>query len=74
MTPEIEKTVLKFIKTTISRRRRSTFFNKLQDHPYGMNMLHMVSFIGISSALEKVLGMLMMHIDNRDALGRTTLI
>lgn len=80
VTPEIEKTVLKFIKTAISRRRRSTFSSKLQDHaygkdhPYGMKMLHMVSFIGISSALEGVLGMPMMHIDDRDALGRTALM
>ena len=74
VTPEIEKTVLKFIKTAISRRRRSTFSSKIQDHPYGMKMLHMVSFIGIPSTLEAVLRMPMIHVDDRDALGRTALM
>lgn len=74
VTPEIEETVLKFTKTAILRRRRSTFSSKLQDHPYGMNMLHMVSFIGIPSALEAVLGMPMVHVDDKDALGRTALM
>ena len=74
VTSDIEKTVLKFIQTAISRKRISTFSRVLQDHPYGMKMLRMASFIGIPSALEAVLEMSMVHIDDRDALGRTALM
>ena len=72
--PDVEKTVLKFIKTAISRKRRSTFTRKSQDHPYHMNMLHMASFIGIPSTVEAVLRMPMIQVDDRDVLGRTALM
>ena len=74
VTPDIEKTVLKFIKTAISRKRRSTFTKKSQDHPYRMNMLHMASFIGLPSTAEAVLRMPMIHVDDQDILGRTALM
>ena len=74
VTSELEKTVLNFIRTAISRRRRSTFSSKLQDHPYRMNMLHMASFIGVPSTVEEVLKMPTIHVDDRDYLGRTALM
>ena len=74
VTPDVETTVLKFIKTAISRKRRSTFSRKSEDHPYRMNMLHMASFIGIPSTAEVVLRMPMIHVDDRDVLGRTALM
>ena len=74
VTPDIEKAVLKFVKAAIPRKRRSTFTSKSQDHPYCMNMLHMASFIGIPSTAEIVLRMPMIHVDDRDVLGRTALM
>ncbi len=74
VTSDLEKTVFKFIKTAISRKRRSTFTSKSQDHPYRMNMLHMASFIGLPSTVEAVLRMPMIHVDDRDILGRTALM
>ena len=74
VTPDVEKAVLKFIKTAISRKRRSTFSSKSQDHPYRMNMLHMASFVGIPSTVESVLEMRMIQVDDRDILGRTALM
>ncbi|KAL8822874.1 MAG: hypothetical protein Q9191_006402, partial [Dirinaria sp. TL-2023a] len=74
VTSDLERTILDFIKTAISRRRRSTFSSKLQDHPYRMNMLHMASFIGVSSTVEEVLRMPAIHVDDKDYLGRTALM
>lgn len=74
VTPDVEKTVLKFIKTAISRKRRSTFTSKSQNHPYRMNVLHMASFIDIPSTVEAVLKMPMIQVDDRDILGRTALM
>lgn len=74
MTPKLEKIILVFIKTAFSRKQRSTFSQKLQDHPYRMNMLHMSSFIGIPSVVRAVLEMPMIHIDDKDILGRTALM
>lgn len=39
-----------------------------------MNMLHMASFVGRSSAVEEVLEMPMIHVDDKDVLGRTALM
>ena len=74
VTPDVEKTVLKFIKTATSRRRRSTFTSKSQDHPYRMSVLHMAAFIGIPSTVEAVLRLPMIQVDDRDILGRTALM
>lgn len=74
VTPKLERRITTFIKTAFSRRRRSTFSHKLQDYPYRMNMLHMSSFIGLSSAVEEVLEMPMIHVDDKDVLGRTALM
>jgi ankyrin repeat protein len=74
ITSDIEKTILSFIKNAFSRRRRSMFSGRLQDHPYGMNMLHMASFLGIPSIVEEVLRMPMIQVDDRDLLGRTALM
>ena len=74
VTPDVEITVLKFIKTAISRKRRSTVTSKSQHHPYRMNMLHMASFIGLPSTVEAVLRMPMIQVDDRDLLGRTALM
>ena len=71
---EIEQVVFKFIQTALSRRRESTISGKFQDHPYSMNMLHMASFIGMPSIVDKVLEMPMIHIDDKDILGRTALM
>ena len=71
---EIEKTVLNFIQIAISRKRKSTISNKSQDHPYSMKMLHMASFIGIPSIVDKLLEMPMTHVDDKDILGRTALM
>ena len=71
---EIEKLVFKFTQIAISRRRKSTISGKSQDHPYSMNMLHMASFMGIPSIVDKVLEMPMIHIDDKDILGRTALM
>ena len=71
---EIEQVVFKFAQTAISRRRKSTISGKYQDHPYSMNMLHMASFIGMPSIIDKVLDMPMIHTDDKDVLGRTALM
>lgn len=72
--PQIEKRILVFIKTAFSRKRRSTFSQKFQDHPFRMNMLHMSSFIGLPSVIKEVLEMPMIHVDDKDILGRTALM
>lgn len=74
ITPELEKIILVFIKTAFSRKRRSTLSQKSQDHPYRMNVLHMSSFIGLPSVVQEVLEMPMIHIDDKDILGRTALM
>lgn len=74
MNPKLEKRILVFIKTAFSRKRRSTFSQKFQDHPFRMNMLHMSSFIGLPSVVKEVLEMPMIHVDDKDILGRTALM
>ncbi|KAL8721907.1 MAG: hypothetical protein Q9225_001503 [Loekoesia sp. 1 TL-2023] len=71
---EIERIVLNFVQIAISRKRKSIISSKSQDHPYSMKMLHMASFIGIPSIVEKVLEMPMIHVDDKDILGRTALM
>ena len=39
-----------------------------------MNMLHMASSIGLPSTAEALLRMPMIHVDDRDILGRTALM
>lgn len=74
LTTDLEQKVLEFVKTAISRRRRSTFSKTLQDHPFGMNLLHMATFIGIPSVVHDVLEMPMIHVDDKDFSGRTALM
>ena len=71
---DIEKIIFTFIKSAISRRRRSTFSNELHDHPYRMTMLHMATFIGIASVVGEVIEMPTVHVDDKDVLGRTALM
>lgn len=74
LNPKLEKRILVFITTAFSRKRRSTFSQKFQDHPFRMNMLHMSSFIGLPSVVQEVLEMPMIHVDDKDILGRTALM